>query len=155
MWEKRHTPRTNQVIVATAISGQTEKAVASAAKTAITCLVCQKQFQVNVMAVLMVEISPVSVGVLRRFCRSLASGDMTEKDFQKYDRTMRRTPGFRSNKRVSPRKCCECEYYRPDWRYRSCYFIKCSYHIRESTFREVPLLVNPFPAQEVVNMNGI
>ncbi len=109
----------------------------------------------NVMVAPMDGTLLVLAGVRSSSCRSLASDDMTEKDFQKYDRAMRRSPGSRASKRAVPRKCKECEYYRPNWKYRNCYFAKCSYHLKDSTIRTDPLSDNPFQSREVVNMNEI
>lgn len=97
----------------------------------------------------------VSDGVRRKFFESLASVDMSEdKEFQSYDRTMRKAPDSRISKRTIPRNCKECEFYQPKWKYRSCYYMRCPYAIKGCTLRESPLVSDPFHPREV-NMNGI
>ena len=108
------------------------------------------------MDVLMDEIIHALAGVLKRLCENLASTDMTEnKEFDRIDKTMRKVPGFRSSKRVSPRSCRECEFHQPSWKYRSCYYPQCHYHKSGSTIRDVPLKENPFPTGEVVRLSGL
>ncbi len=109
------------------------------------------------MAALMDEIIHASDGVLRNYFGNLASVDMKDKDkeFQRYDKSMRKSPGSRVSKRSVPRSCKECEFYQPRWKYRSCYYAECRYHISGSTIREKPLQDNPFQLREVVSMDAI
>ena len=107
------------------------------------------------MAALMDEIIHASDGVLRNYFGNLASVDMKDKEFQRYDKSMRQAPGSRVSKRAVPRSCKECEFYQPRWKYRTCYYAECCYHISGSTIREKPLQDNPFQFREVVNMDGI
>lgn len=103
----------------------------------------------------MVVITLVLDGVRKSSYKSLASDDMKDKDFKKYDRAMRIPTEPCSCKETIPRNCKECEYHRPRWKYRSCYFARCYYQITENAFRAVPLQHDPFQKQEVVKMDGI
>ena len=76
------------------------------------------------------------------------------KDFQSYDRAMRKTPGSRISRRQVPRNCKECELYHPTWKYRSCFYVRCLYQQKESTLREKPLGYDPFSPKEV-RPNGV
>ena len=40
-------------------------------------------------------------------------------------------------------RCCDCEYYHPDWTYRMCYYVECPYRRRKYTIRRFPLLAEP------------
>lgn len=58
--------------------------------------------------------------------------------------------------RLKKPECCEkCLYYRPGWKYRTCYHVFCPFHLMENTLREKPLKFPDFPPTEVVRMNGI
>lgn len=109
------------------------------------------------MAVLMDEIIRALGGVLRNSFGNLASVNMkyAEKEFQKFDKSMRKSPGYRVSRRTVPRRCRECELYQPKWKYRSCFYTECCYHLSGSTIREKPLKDNPFQSREVVKMDAI
>ena len=54
---------------------------------------------------------------------------------------------------VSAPKCCrKCEYYKPHWKYRFCYYTSCPYGLKKRTIRKVPLKKEYFPPKEVVNV---
>ena len=76
------------------------------------------------------------------------------KEFQTYERAMRQPPGSRSSRRETPRRCKECEFHQPRWKYRSCYYVRCPFELKESTLRETPLRNAPFRPKEV-KLNGV
>ena len=49
----------------------------------------------------------------------------------------------------------DCEYHQPRWRYRSCYFVRCPYGLKDTTFRSSPLEKENFPQKEVVKMRNV
>lgn len=102
------------------------------------------------MAVLMDVITRALVGVRRKLCKSSASDNMSgEKEFQFFEKAMRKAPGYRISKRITPRSCKECEFYQPKWKYRSCYYVRCPYAVKGCTLREAPLVSDPFHPREV------
>ena len=83
---------------------------------------------------------------------------MTEqrmRELRELGRMMTTIPGFEEKGPPVPRCCAECEYYHPQWKYRSCYHIHCPYGVKEQTFRNQPLEQDSFPVKEVVVMNGV
>ncbi|MDO4460174.1 MAG: hypothetical protein Q4C42_08925 [Clostridia bacterium] len=50
-----------------------------------------------------------------------------------YEKMMKRTP--MPDKSDTP-KCHTCSYYRPNWKYRTCYFTSCYRDRKHRTFRE-------------------
>lgn len=54
-----------------------------------------------------------------------------------------------------PKGCRDCEYHQPRWRYRSCYFVRCPYGLKDTTFRSSPLEKDNFPQKEVVKMSDV
>ena len=54
-----------------------------------------------------------------------------------------------------PKGCRDCEYHQARWRYRSCYFVRCPYGLRDTTFRSSPLEKENFPQKEVVKMSDV
>ena len=83
---------------------------------------------------------------------------MTEqrmRELRELERMMTTIPGFDRSEPSVPRCCAECEYYHPEWKYRSCLHIRCAYGIKGSTIRKKPLEQDPFPTKEVVVMNGV
>lgn len=158
MCRKLDMPQTSRAIAASATFGVEERrAVVWVRTTVIIWSVYLRKFPVNAMDALMAEISLALDGVLRNSFGNLASGDMRteDKEFQRYDRSMRKAPGARRSRRTVPRQCGECEFYQPRWKYRSCYYAKCPYHISGSTIREKPLRDNPFQFREVVSMDAV
>lgn len=158
MCRKLDMPQTSRAIAASATFGVEEsRAVVWVRTTVITWSVYLRRSPVNAMDALMAEISPVLDGVLRSSFENLASADMRneDKEFLRYDRSMKKAPGARISRRNVPRQCRECEYYQPRWKYRSCYYARCPYHISGSTIREKPLRDNPFQFREVVSMDGV
>ncbi len=49
----------------------------------------------------------------------------------------------RGNSRA-PAGCRQCEYYRPDFKYRTCMFAECPYQLEENPFRKKPLKQDQF-----------
>ena len=127
MCKRKCMPQISQANAASAISGKEHGRVVVWAKViAITWFVKHQRFRLNVMAVPMDGITLVLGGVRRKFCKSLASDDMSgNKEFQSYERAMKKAPGSRLSKRPIPRRCKECEYHQPKWKYRSCYYVRC------------------------------
>lgn len=41
---------------------------------------------------------------------------------------------------IVPKRCEECKYFRPNWKYRICRFSKCKYGKPVNPFRKKPLL---------------
>ncbi|MDO4961367.1 MAG: hypothetical protein Q4E57_05895 [Eubacteriales bacterium] len=65
--------------------------------------------------------------------------------FSKIKRMMEKRPGGRTG--YKPVSCRECEYYHPDWAYRTCYFVECPYRRRGYTLRPYGfIMVNGRPA---------
>ena len=59
------------------------------------------------------------------------------------------------NRRDKPKCCKDCEYYQPRWKYRFCYFVRCPYKLKDTTFRRTPLKKEYFPQKEVVRMSDV
>ena len=66
-----------------------------------------------------------------------------EKEFQRYDKSMRKSPGSRVSRRSVPRNCKECEFYQPRWKYRSCYYAECRYPVPD----ELPVTLSDMMAK--------
>ncbi len=62
---------------------------------------------------------------------------------------------YERNRCDTPSRCKSCEYHQPRWKYRSCYFVRCPYGVKETTFRRTPLKKEHFPQKEVVKMSDI
>ena len=41
------------------------------------------------------------------------------------------------------------------WKYRLCYFVRCPYKLKDTTFRRTPLKKEHFPQKEVVRMSDV
>lgn len=41
------------------------------------------------------------------------------------------------------RSCLRCEYFQPDWRFRSCFYAECPYQKGKFTLRSVPFASDP------------
>ena len=57
---------------------------------------------------------------------------------------------YERNRSDKPSCCKKCEYHQTRWKYRSCYFVRCPYGVKNTTFRKTPLKKEHFPEKEVV-----
>lgn len=57
---------------------------------------------------------------------------------------------YERNRFDKPSCCKNCEYHQNRWKYRSCYFVRCPYGVKNTTFRKIPLKKEHFPEKEVV-----
>ena len=62
---------------------------------------------------------------------------------------------YERNRRDKPKCCKDCEHYQPRWKYRFCYFVRCPYKLKDTTFRRTPLKKEYFPQKEVVRMSDV
>lgn len=66
-------------------------------------------------------------------------GEFRDRSLRHYEKMMQRKPEQTSNKRT-PRRCSECEYYQPRFRYRKCLYTRCRYGLSErKIFRDKPI----------------
>ena len=64
-------------------------------------------------------------------------------ELARLERMMTTVPGFDYEARARPCRCEDCEFHRPDWRYRYCYHTRCPYSVKDVTFRRKPLPCDP------------
>ena len=57
---------------------------------------------------------------------------------------------YERNRSDKPSRCKNCEYQQTRWKNRSCYFVRCPYGVKNTTFRKTPLKKEHFPKKEVV-----
>ncbi|MCI6512751.1 MAG: hypothetical protein MR435_07570 [Coprococcus catus] len=62
---------------------------------------------------------------------------------------------YEYNRRDKPKCCKDCENYQPRWKYRFCFFVRCPYKLKDTTFRRTPLKKEYFPQKEVVRMSDV
>ena len=57
--------------------------------------------------------------------------------FKRLQRMMQEIPMYGNRK--PPRCCADCQYYHPDWKYRSCLYVECPFGYKKYTVRRKPL----------------
>lgn len=56
------------------------------------------------------------------------------------------------DKTEKPVSCKSCIYYRPEFKYRSCFYARCPFGEDQQVFRKKPLRRDKFSGKEVVKM---
>lgn len=72
-----------------------------------------------------------------------------------FEKLMKRIPGFEKGKQKVPKRCKDCEYYQPRFRFRTCTYVTCKYGLDREIFRKHSLKEEFFTKPKVVNSNGI
>ena len=81
---------------------------------------------------------------------------MSEKEMQRfrhYEALMKKSRKAAGGEK--PPSCAKCQYYQPDFRYRSCLFSSCPYgKDRNTSFRKKPLRKEKIIGKEVGGMDA-
>lgn len=68
-----------------------------------------------------------------------------------YEKLMRKSRRMDGSE-TAPASCRRCPFYRPEFKYRSCLYARCSYGKDQQVFRKKPHNRDKFSGKEVVKM---